>query len=283
MPDSPRKSQKRRLAKIRPHGLALRSRLPPKRARRLCVQRAYQPRNPRDENNEHHNQEHRHRSRARRLFLCGGAVERAGSPYARSKSGRKPRGVMLAALLGPLRLVIRAPFRSISRCPTKASTPKGREPKTGRYSKGESGCPSGRPKGVVAVSRAKNLLDLILTAAEGQGQKIDPTSEEGVASYLERLSSKESRSFADRARSALLTYGRHRFVPTRRGQGQGGVKKVADTSAVSWTSVRLFSYAGRIGTGVSIDTLRLTRRSRKWRSPSPLPAPARSPGRGNSV
>jgi hypothetical protein len=162
-------------------------------------------------------------------------------------------------------------------------TPKGRDPKTGRYRKGESGCPSGRPKGVVAVSRAKNLRDLILTAAERRGQKIDPTSEDGVASYLEWLSSKELRSFADRARSALLTYGRHRFVPTRRGQGQGEVKKVADASAVSRTSVRLFSYAGGIGTGVSLDTLRLTRRSRKWRSPSPLPAPQEVPGRGNSM
>ena len=147
---------------------------------------------------------------------------------------------------------------------------------------GKSGCPSGRPKGVVAVSRAKNLLDLILTAAEGQGQKIDPDSEEGVASYLERLSSKESRSFADRARSALLTYGRHRFVPTRRGQGRAGSRR-SRTRARSLGHRSGFSPTPAARDGMSIDTLRLTWRSRKWRSPSPLPAPARSPGRGNSM
>jgi hypothetical protein len=45
-----------------------------------------------------------------------------------------------------------------------------------------------------------------------------------------------------------------------------------------------FRIVSEVGRGaVSIDTLRLTRRSRKWRSPSPVPAPAKSPGRGNSM
>jgi hypothetical protein len=71
-----------------------------------------------------------------------------------------------------------------------------RDPKTGRFTPGRSFNPAGRPKGIVALSKAKNLRDLILLAAERHGQKIKPGSEDGVASYLEWLSEHEPRSFA---------------------------------------------------------------------------------------
>ena len=71
-----------------------------------------------------------------------------------------------------------------------------RDPTTGRFKPGRSFNPAGRPKGIVALSKAKNLRDLILLAAERHGQKIKPGSEDGVASYLEWLSEHEPRSFA---------------------------------------------------------------------------------------
>jgi hypothetical protein len=71
-----------------------------------------------------------------------------------------------------------------------------RDPKTGRFKPGRSFNPVGRPKGIVALSKAKNLRDLILLAAERHGQKLDPQSQDGVASYLEWLSENEPRSFA---------------------------------------------------------------------------------------
>ena len=71
-----------------------------------------------------------------------------------------------------------------------------RDPTTGRFKPGRSFNPAGRPKGIVALSKAKNLRDLILLAAERHGQKLDPQSQDGVASYLEWLSENERRSFA---------------------------------------------------------------------------------------
>jgi hypothetical protein len=41
-----------------------------------------------------------------------------------------------------------------------------RDPTTGRFTPGRSPNPSGRPKGIVAVAKAKNLRDLVLLAAE---------------------------------------------------------------------------------------------------------------------
>jgi hypothetical protein len=70
-----------------------------------------------------------------------------------------------------------------------------RDPKTGRFKPGRSFNPAGRPKGIVALSKAKNLRDLILLAAERHGQKIDPKSEDGIAAYLEWLAANEPRSF----------------------------------------------------------------------------------------
>ena len=83
-------------------------------------------------------------------------------------------------------------------------TPKGRDPETGQFRKGESGCPSGRPKGVVAISRATNLRDLILAAAGARGKvlaaerglEIAPDSDQAIALYLEWLSANEPRSFS---------------------------------------------------------------------------------------
>jgi hypothetical protein len=71
-----------------------------------------------------------------------------------------------------------------------------RDPTTGRFTPGRSANPSGRPKGIVAVAKAKNLRDLVLLAAERHGQKIDPKSEDGVAAYLEWLAATEPRSFS---------------------------------------------------------------------------------------
>jgi hypothetical protein len=71
-----------------------------------------------------------------------------------------------------------------------------RDPTTGRFTPGRSANPSGRPKGIVAVAKAKNLRDLVLLAAERHGQKIDPKSEDGVAAYLEWLAANEPRSFS---------------------------------------------------------------------------------------
>jgi hypothetical protein len=71
-----------------------------------------------------------------------------------------------------------------------------RDPKTGRFKPGRSFNPAGRPKGIVAVAKAKNLRDLVLLAAERHEQKIDPKSEDGVAAYLEWLAANEPRSFS---------------------------------------------------------------------------------------